>query len=82
MMFMIQKKKINNFNKFKAENLKSFDKILISTFQRQDYILDKYAKYKDKINYFYDNSSRSIIDYVFIKKFKDKISLYGKKLFN
>ncbi len=76
------KKKINNFNKFKAENLKSFDKILISTFQRQDYILDKYAKYKDKINYFYDNSSRSIIDYVFIKKFKGKIPLYSKKLFN
>ena len=76
------KKRITKFNKFKNENLKSFDKILISTFQRQDYILNKYSKYKTKINYFYDNSSRSIIDYFFIKKYKGKFPLYKKKLFN
>ena len=29
----------------------------------------------------YDNSSRSIIDYYFIKKYKGKYPLFSKKLF-
>jgi carbamoyltransferase len=73
-------KKLKYLKSFKNKELKTFDKILVSSFQRQEDILDKYKKYKKKISFFYDNSSRSIIDYFYIKKYKGKFPLYEKSL--
>lgn len=42
----------------------------------------KYRFSKKKINAFnaYDNCSRSIIDYAFIKKYKNKLKMYQKNI--
>ena len=52
----------------------------ISTFQYSEEIKDHFSK--KKINAFnaYDNCSRSIIDYAFIKKYKNKFKMYEKNI--
>ena len=63
-------KKINFLKKIKKINYESDKNYLISTYQYLDEVV---SKFKNK-NYFtpYDNSSRSLIDYNFIKKFRNK----------
>ena len=64
--------KLNKFSKIKFKKIdkkKFYHKIFISSFEYIDEIKEKF----NLKNYFtpYDNSSRSIIDYYLIKKFKD-----------
>tara|TARA_B100001057_G_scaffold501302_1_gene623586 strand:+ start:1579 stop:3780 length:2202 start_codon:yes stop_codon:yes gene_type:complete len=65
-----ENKKINFFKKIKKINYVSDKNYLISTYQYLDEVV---SQFKDK-NYFtpYDNSSRSLIDYNFIKRFGNK----------
>lgn len=68
-------KKINKLKKIKDASY------MISSFQYSKNINDMYHKvYKDLFSP-YDNSSRSIIDYAYIEKFKGKNKLYSKNLF-
>ena len=73
-------KKIDNFKKIKKVSYKSNKNYLISTYQYLDEII---LKFKDNNNFFtpYDSSSRSLIDYYFVKKFKDKKKLYSADIF-
>lgn len=76
------KKKIASLKIIEKVNYDKYDNILISSYQHLYEInnqIDK--KYRSKIYFPYDNSCRSIIDFYFIKKFKDKFPIYSKKLF-
>ena len=70
--------KLNHMNKL--NNFKSYYKnVLISSFEYVDEIVEKF----NLENFFspYDNSSRSIIDYYYIKKFEKKGELFKYKLY-
>jgi len=77
------KKKIRILNYVKSLKLDNYDKIIISSYQYSSEILEKINKKYSSLNTFspYDNGSRSIIDYYYIKKFKGKNKIYSKKLF-
>jgi carbamoyltransferase len=75
-----KKKRIHNFLKVKKLDLsKYYKEIFISSFEYQDEIIEKFKLKK----YFtpYDNSSRSIIDSYYIKKFSDKTKLHSKNIY-
>jgi carbamoyltransferase len=74
-----KKKKINFFNTIKFVKKNKKMKYLISTFQYMDEI-----EHKLKNNVFfnpYDNGSRSIIDYYYIKKFNAKNKIFSKEIY-
>ena len=75
-----KKKKIHKFVKIKKIDFsKYYENIFIYTFEYNKEIIKKF-----KINkYFtpYDNSSRSIIDYYYIKKFSGKTKLHSKSIY-
>tara|TARA_Y100000590_G_scaffold313239_1_gene354090 strand:+ start:1296 stop:3515 length:2220 start_codon:yes stop_codon:yes gene_type:complete len=78
------KKKINIFKEIKEIkkiNNKKYHKIFISSFQHMNKIKNILQNLKGILFFPYDNSSRSIIDYYFIKKYKGKYPLFSKKLF-
>ena len=71
---------IHNFKVVKKFNIDDYyEKVFISSFEYIDEIVEKY-----KINYFtpYDNSSRSIIDYYYIKRYSGKNKLHSKNILN
>tara|TARA_B100000780_G_scaffold279213_1_gene256576 strand:+ start:4192 stop:6408 length:2217 start_codon:yes stop_codon:yes gene_type:complete len=77
------KKNIKKFNKIKNINNNLKNNFFISSFQYSEDL----KEYLDKKNVSgeifspYDNGSRSIIDYYFIKKFKHNKKIYSKKIF-
>lgn len=74
------KKQIHNFFKVKKlDYSKYYKEIFVSSFEYQDEIIEKF----NLKNYFapYDNSSRSIIDLFYIKKFSHKSKLHSKKIY-
>ena len=77
------KKKIELFNNIKSLKLNINSNILISSFQYLNEITEIVKKKNSKSNVFsaYDNGSRSIIDYYYIKRFKGKNKIYSKKIF-
>ena len=84
MTYIHQKKKINIFKEIKEIkkiNNKKYHKIFISSFQHMNKIKNILQNLKGILFFPYDNSSRSIIDYYFIKKYKGKYPLFSKKLF-
>ncbi len=72
------KKKIKIFDKLNSIKYNKNNNYFISTFQYSEEI--KYHFSKKRINAFnaYDNCSRSIIDYAFIKKYNNKFKMYQK----
>ena len=76
-----QKIKIDNIKHITNYNPKMFYKyIFVSSFE---YLQDIVEKFNLKNNYFtpYDNSSRSILDFYYIKKFSNSSKLHSKNLF-
>ena len=78
-----KRKKIIFFNSISALKNNKNMKYLISTFQYNDEIKSKFS---DKIFYNnlfdpYDNGSRSIIDYYYIKKFQSKNKIFSKNIY-
>lgn len=74
------KKQIHSFFKIKKlDYSKYYKEIFVSSFEYRDEIIEKF----DLKNYFtpYDNSSRSIIDLYYIKKFSNKSKLHSKKIY-
>ena len=75
-----KKKKIHKFVKIKKIDFsKYYENIFISTFEYNKEVIKKFKIKK----YFtpYDNSSRSIIDYYYIKKFSGKTKLHSKSIY-
>jgi hypothetical protein len=70
-------KKQKKFNKFNLKNF--YKKVFISSFEHYKEII---SKFNLKNNYFspYDNSSRSILDYYYIKRFSGRSKLHSKTL--
>ncbi len=71
---------LKSIKKLKEEkNMKYF----ISTFQYTDELRSKFLKNFNFDSFFnpYDNGSRSIIDYYYIKKFKNKNKIFSKNLY-
>ena len=64
------------------KNINDFKTIIISTFEHEEKVIKLINKYefKGKIIKIYDNSSRSLIDYYFIKRFKGNNKMYSKNL--
>jgi carbamoyltransferase len=76
-------KKIKIFNPIKSFKSNVNYNFLISSYEHSNDLIELIKKKKIKSNIFmpYDNGSRSIIDYYYIKKFKGKNKIYSKKLF-
>lgn len=78
------KKRLPNLisESYLKKNINKYKTIFISTFEYEDKVFDLIKKYnfKGKVLNVYDNSSRSLIDFYFIKKFKGKIKMYSKNL--
>ena len=72
------KVKIDYLKKIKNPSFSKYNKILISSFEYIDEIKELLKNYKGDIFTPYDNSSRSICDYYFIKKYKGKIPIFSK----
>ena len=71
---------LKNIHTIKNYNLKDFYKdIFISTFEYHNDVINKFHL-KKNIFIPYDNSSRSILDFFYIKKFSDRSKLHSKIL--
>jgi predicted transcriptional regulator len=57
-----------------------FDKILISSYE-YNFMIKNFLNNRN-VSSIYDNSSRSILDYLFIKKFKYRIKIHSINIFN
>ena len=69
------------FNKVHKTNIDKYNKIIISTYQYFYELKDSLIfKGCNKLKTFYTNSSRSIIDYYYIKKYKGKNKIYSKSI--
>lgn len=77
------RKKIQILNLIKSFNRNVNYNFLISSYEHSNDIIEFIRKknIKSKIFTPYDNGSRSIIDYYFIKKFKGKNKIYSRNLF-
>ena len=79
-----EKKKIKSFkNILSSKYLKNFDTVFISSYQYSNKIfeiLNKQNIKPNKVFFPYDNSSRSLIDYYFIKKYSSKKKIYTAKI--
>ena len=79
-----KRKKISIFKKLKKINYKLKNcKFYISSFQHMNNLNEMLLKHSHQNNIFlpYDNSSRSLIDYHYIKIYKGKNKIYSKELF-
>jgi carbamoyltransferase len=57
-----------------------FDKIFASSYEHNFKIIEFFNN--KKVHSIYDNSSRSILDYLFIKKFNNEIKIHSVDIFN
>ena len=78
------KKKIIYFKKLKKINYKfENSEFFISSFQYMTDLNKILKKYNNQSKIFlpYDSSSRSLIDYYYIKKYKGKNKIYSKEIY-
>tara|TARA_Y200000002_G_C22676045_1_gene662146 strand:- start:65 stop:2278 length:2214 start_codon:yes stop_codon:yes gene_type:complete len=77
------RKEIKHLNSVKSLMLNINDNIMISSYEHSNEIISNIKKKNLNLNIFspYDNGSRSIIDYYYIKKFKGKNKIYSKKMY-
>jgi len=64
----------------KLDKKLSFDKIFVSSYE-YNFKIQEFLN-SNNTHTIYDNSSRSILDYLFIKKFKDKIKIHSINIFD
>ena len=70
--------KIDYLKKIMRPNFGKYSKIFISSFEYIEQIKELLKDYKGDIFTPYDNSSRSICDFYFIKKYKGQIPIFSK----
>jgi hypothetical protein len=80
-IYNISLKKLRNIKIVKKlEKKLLFDKIFVSSYE-YNFKIQEFFKNRN-IYSIYDNSSRSILDYLFIKKFNDKIKIHSISIFD